>query len=322
MSIDIRKRLSYSSISSYAECGERFKLSRAYHLDRQTWFTTVLGTTVHYMTEQHDLGNPVPKFLDQFKHDLEVERDKGNEVKASGREGKELSWSGGPNKKDYEWAVTYGPQMFDAYVQWRKDTPNWEIPTVIGQDGNTVPAIELGFNIEAGGIPIRGYIDRVFVDNVTGSVIVYDLKTGALPKSPIQAVTYKVGLKRAYGVDAQFAVFAGPYQRYRYEEGPRGGKKKIPDGIAWGNPPEQMHELGQYTEEYLDYLYEKSALGIEMGIFLPSPSQYCGGCPVRKYCRAQGGDKAMSYPVHDIVNFYEDEGTAQPEPDDIVEDEE
>lgn len=283
MPVTFPNHISYSALSSYSECGERYRLSRGYHKDKATWYATVAGSTIHEITERYDLARDFginaeadePVFADVFLARLEREEARGVEVKASGRATKAITDSGGPNKKDRDWWLLKGPEYVARWKQWREDNPAWRL--AIMPDGQ--PGVEVSVEAPMAGIPFKGYIDRVFL--VDGfDIAVVDLKMGAAPSGKLQLGTYRVALQNQYGIDAAW-----------------GGYWMGKDGKFAGG----LQHLGQYDREYVEHQYTMARRGIEGGVFLPNVTSMCKGCPVRDYCRAVGGQLAHEVPLRDEV---------------------
>lgn len=276
--LELPGRLSYSSLSSYAECGMRWKLERGYGLNRSTWFATVAGNTIHEITEYIDLKDlglfdgEIPSFKEVFDRRLEREREKGIEVKPSGRVLKEIGKAGGPNKKDYAWWLLYGPGMVKAWVDW-KAKRGWTLAML--PEG---PGVEVRIEQDMGGKPFLGFIDRVFVTE-DGEIVLVDLKSGNQPAGTLQLGNYRVGFYRQTGLMADW----GAYWM-----------------AASGDLP-FVADLSRYTEDYLDAQYEMAWRGIEAGVFLPNVTSMCKGCGVAEYCPAVGGEKSDVIPVRDIL---------------------
>ena len=97
----IPHHLSYSSVSSYSDCGMKYLLERGYGLSSSTWYSTLAGKAIHYVTEQLDrkyelgLDVEVPTFEEAFAQEIKLSAEKGEEVRPSGRLLKQQSWAGG-----------------------------------------------------------------------------------------------------------------------------------------------------------------------------------------------------------------------------------
>lgn len=290
MTLKSPSRLSYSSISQYAECGERWRLGRGYKLDNSTWFATIAGSALHYITEQWDLKEmgldhneryTTPEsFGDLFRLNLAKEIEQGREVKASGKVLKNRSLSGGPKKKDRAWWEHYGPVFVQNYIDWRNES-SWII--AIMPDGK--PAIEVKVEANMGDETFLGFIDRVFItDGGEGDLVVCDIKSGNEPYGFLQLATYKTALKNDWGIDATW----GTYWLAAYNKGEGGFSDPV--------------DLGLVDDDFVRHLYRMARDGIEAGVFMPNVTMMCKGCPVREYCRAVGGQRADLPIVEEVVS--------------------
>ena len=273
------KRLSYSSLSSYADCGEKWRLERGYKLNGATWYATLAGSAIHEVTEKMDLkelglfDEEVPTFESEFRSRVNQERKLGREIKPSGRKLKENSLAGGPNKKDFDWWLIYGPQFVQNWVDW-KFLKSWTL--AIMPDGS--PGIEVTVRQPMGGKEHLGFIDRVYV-TPDGDLVIVDLKSGNIPTSDLQLGSYGVGLWREYGLLAEWGTY----------------------WMASTGQLTMLKDLSQYSEEFIDAQYEMAWNGIQAGVFLPNVSSLCKGCGVQDYCRAVGGGSSHEVPVRSIV---------------------
>jgi hypothetical protein len=288
-------RLSYSSLNSYAECGERWRLERGHKLNKSTWFATIAGSAVHAITEAIDLdelglyqegysarededlykiyNGEIPTFKQEFDRLLDIEEENGVKVKPSGKVAKSITLNGGPNKKDYDWWLTRGPEMIEAWMEWKVES-GYTIATM--PDGT--PGVEVVLDVPFADEKQLGFIDRVMFDS-DGELVIIDLKMGDLPKSKLQLGNYKVALERKYGIRAKFGA---------YWMGKDGQLTPLTD-------------LSVYTAPYLDSLYGQVWKGIRAGVFLPNVTSMCNGCGVKDYCRAVGGNKAITIPLVEVV---------------------
>ncbi|UZJ23732.1 PD-(D/E)XK nuclease family protein [Rhodococcus antarcticus] len=290
--ITVPARLSYSSLNSYAECGERWKLEKGYGLNKATWFATVAGSAIHTITEQIDMVEvgafigPIPTFQQMFDHLLAIEKRNDVLVKPSGKKQKTVTINGGPDKKDYDWWLEFGPLALEQWETW-KQSSNWTLAVM--PDGS--PGVEVVLRQQMAGENHLGFIDRVYI-TPQGQAVIVDLKNGAVPTSPAQLGTYRVGLLREFGIDAQW----GAYWMSK-------------DGELTG-----LKDLTMYTEEYIDSQYAQAWRGIRAGVFLPHVTGMCVGCGVKDYCRAVGGSKSHDVPVNPDIVLREADGVASSAP--------
>lgn len=285
--IKLPSRLSWSAVSSYAECGQRYLLERGFKVSAPTWWSTIGGKAVHEITEAADRAelkgvawddqlSLAKDFEPVFERLIQEELDAGREIKPSGRVLKEFGFNGGPNKKDKDWWLHWGPIFIQQWMDWKRERlsgPNaWRIATM--PDGQ--PGIELGFDVTISDLRVVGYIDRVYT-MPDGSLVVLDLKMGATPPGHLQLVTYGLGLQETYGITADWGMFWGP--------GPE-GPKVSPAVSLPGWPLPQVADM-----------YGQAMRGIEAGVFLPKVSALCKGCVVNDYCWAVRGKKAAEIPA-------------------------
>ena len=287
--IYIPRYLSWSSVSTYSECGVKWLLSRGFKVPESTWFATLAGSAIHKITEAADRAeaagipperqlNFAPDFRTAFDREIEEATAAGKVIKPSGKVLKSMSLSGGPNKKDYDWWLTYGPIFIQKWMEF-KATKGWQI--AIMPDGN--PGIEVGFEIELAGVPVIGYIDRVYT-MADGSIIVMDLKTGAVPSGSLQLLTYSAGLREAYGWEASWGMFWSP--------GNSSDNGQLSEPV----------ELPAWDHERISQMYAQALTGISSGVFLPHVTPMCRGCTVREHCWAVKGESSQGIPVHfDVI---------------------
>jgi hypothetical protein len=175
-----------------------------------------------------------------------------------------------PNKEDELWWLNNGPSMVQRWIDWRAES-DWEI--WVTPDGK--PAIELELMPSWGGVPVKMFIDRVFVIPQTGALVVVDLKSGARsPDSELQLAWYAAGISSVYDVP----VYLGAYWDAR--SGEMSGIKT----------------LSRLTLPLLTFWVQKYVEARSAGIFLPNLTNMCRACGVNRYCAAYGGSKAEMDP--------------------------
>lgn len=281
-------RLSWSSVSTYSECGNKWLLTRGFKVPEATWFATIAGSVIHEITEAMDRaevkGIPLdkqieyaPSFASLFEQKLAEVAEKGKEVKPSGRVLKAIGPTGGPNKKDKEWWLVYGPIFVERWLEWKK-LKGWRV--AIMPDGN--PGIELKFEVVLGGVPVLGYIDRVYL-LADGTVACLDLKTGMMPTGSLQLATYAVGLREQYGLDADWGIYWTP-------------------GTDEAGKMSQPIYIKDWSFERISRMYSDADRGIRSGIFLPQVTNMCVGCTVRSSCWAVAGEKSKEIPMPIVLD--------------------
>lgn len=275
--VAVPRGLSWSSVSSYTECGYRWLLDRRLATSSIEWLNTLGGSALHEVTELVDrqrLGQDVevPSFEERLVK-LIAESPAGARIRVSGNKRTKLQFTGGPNKQDLEWWLTYGPQMVDQWAEFQAET-GWTIARL--PDGEW--GIELGFEIEIEGIPVRGSIDRVML-TPEGDIVIVDIK-GGRTSATMQLGTYALALSEVYGLDADWATFWQP----KLED------EKYPLGKYW------REHMPSYPFAQLRAMYVGTDDSIRRGVFLPNVGSACSGCTVAQACWANGGAEAGSIP--------------------------
>jgi RecB family exonuclease len=168
-----------------------------------------------------------------------------------------------PNGEDVEWWRQAGRDMIRTYVAWRLRTSDTlHIAAVKGAAG-----VEVEVTTSFGGVPVRGFVDRLFLDTQTGAYLVVDYKTGANPpKAQLQLGQYSVQLEAMIGAPVRWGAY--------YDA--RKGELSKP------------FDLSGYTPERLGYIYGGLDTSIRSNIFLPNMTQ-CFSCGMRDACVFQGG---------------------------------
>ena len=259
-----RNYLSHSSLTSWLKCGEQFRLERVAGAPQGTAWYLVGGSAVHKASELLDKGEQTDLLAawklawdECYADDITSKGILPLDVRAGGRASKE--W---PNKENADWWQVNGPVMLQQYIAWRdaRFSEGWQWLQL--PDGS--PAVELGIQLELGGVLVKGFIDRVMV-NDAGELIVVDLKTGShTPASTLQLAIYALGVERHLGV---LPILGGYYMARKAE---------------LSGPSSLLH----YTPELVGKWFAQAKAGIEAEIFVPQPSSLCGSCTVRQYCTA------------------------------------
>jgi PD-(D/E)XK nuclease superfamily len=264
-----RAHVSYSSLTSYLDCGERFRLERIKNVSGEPGYWLAGGSAVHTASEwvDHSLlgGADSHEALAQGTHHFDVEFAKqlsGHEAwKTSGRKTKEY-----PNGEDESWWRVNGHNMVQSYLDWRL-TSGFQLLQM--PDGT--PAIEVAtdFNLP-GDVKVKAYIDRVFV-HPDGTMHIIDIKTGkSTPPSALQLGLYATALEIQFGMRPQF----GGYWMARS-----------------GTVPEN-NVLDRYTKEMLGRWMRDFRKAVESEIFIPHVTNMCVGCSVNVQCYAYSSQAA------------------------------
>lgn len=283
--IELPPHFSWSSLSSWVECGERWRLTRGHHYPEATWYATLAGSAVHSITEIIDKATfngadldeaelTAPNFKDVFVQNIENAKKRGKEIKASGRVLKSHGKGGGPNKKDAAWWLVEGQAMINRWVNRRRAFTDWHIMRM--PDGT--PGVEVEVRVDFGGVEILGAIDRVMVDP-DGRAAIVDLKTGAVPVGVLQMATYGLALRILHGIGASVAYYWSPDSKDAY------GRMIGP------------FDLTAFDADRIEHMYRGARRGIEEGIFIPHVTGMCSGCPVKDQCWAYNPGRNITSPV-------------------------
>lgn len=203
-------------------------------------------------------------FDGEIAHRVEASGVSPADWKAAGKASKRY-----PNKEDGEWWRENGEQMVLDYQSWRESTA-WQI--WVTPEG--VPAIELELKVKFGDIPVRMFIDRVFI-TPDGELVLLDMKTGAQPPKDqgLQLGFYASGLEVQFGHRPSMSVY------YDARKG----------GISAPYPVDHL------TPEFLGQMLAMFVKAKRQGLFIPNLSQNCGNCGVRRACAAVNGPEAKDY---------------------------
>lgn len=219
---------------------------------------------------EHDsLVNFNQSFDEELQADVERTGVQPSGFRAGGRATKAF-----PNKEDETWWRANGPGMVDSWIQWRAGLESWHIwITPAGE-----PAIELELNGSVGGVPVKAFLDRIFIDVSTGELNLIDLKTGSRePDNQLQLGFYKVLVQKCLGVE----INTGYYWMAR-----KGGLS-LP------------HDLTRFDEHLIGSMLQDFVKARDSGIFIPHLSSSCNTCGVNRACYAFGGaESQVSDPLH------------------------
>ncbi|QHB36975.1 Cas4 exonuclease [Mycobacterium phage Roary] len=174
-------------------------------------------------------------------------------------------WSrSGPyaGRADIERRYALGLEQVERWFDWHNEHPEeefWKAP-----DGT--PGIELGFDIDLDGVPVRGFIDAIKV--IDGELVVEDYKTGNTPGDDFQLGVYSVAVEMMYGVDR-------PQTGRYWMAGKKGGKGK----------PTKPYDLSEWTREAVTEKFHELDQNIRAEKFEadPEPSK-CQFCDVSASC--------------------------------------
>jgi hypothetical protein len=270
-----KPHLSYSSLDTFQQCGEKYRLSKVYQVPQEQAWWFVGGSAVHKATELYDLGDDRPYakiWADAWVEETE-KLDMSKPVRVAGRATK--YW---PNKEDAQWWDAHGLEMLVDYARWRKES-RWELLT----DGEN-KFIEWEFTLTLPNpstaedaspeLIVQGYVDRVFV-TPDGEVVVCDIKTGSRePASSTQLGIYAAGLRQQGNINPAVGTY------FMGRKGDVG----------------QMRSLLHYTDDMLAYWLSMFEDSVRSERFMPHVTSMCQTCTVAPSCYAVGGKPPYNLP--------------------------
>lgn len=274
---------SYSRLHNYIQCSYSYYLTRVLKLPEVPAVWNAGGTAFHLVSEAFDrqywqaddLSSIDVQFwqnLFQIEFDLQLDELYAREPDATlwraAKAGKPTKAR--PYGEDIAWWREHGPVFVAGYVQWRQQTNSTlRIASIAeDEDGQLVPGIEVPVVTDFEGIPVRGYIDRVFVELQTGDLIIVDMKSGSRIPDLEQVGTYARMFGKLYHIRLRIQ---GAYYDAR-----KGALQPVAD-------------LTAYTEQQLAARYRWADQNLSAGVFTPSITPLCKACPVKQSCYAQGG---------------------------------
>ncbi|MFI1796371.1 RecB family exonuclease [Streptomyces sp. NPDC020379] len=245
-----------SQLLQYDEqCAWRYNLQRIQRVTPRPAAWSHHGTAFHSAVEAYEKsgramseGEVVELFADRYSvltnEALDQEPDTDRWLAAG--------YTGG---EDIERRYFLGQAQAAHYVKWAAENPatTWVTPSEeIG--------VELHFEVEMGGVVVRGYIDHLLIDE-GGSVRVRDWKTGSM-KSRFQLQTYGVAVRKLYNVEVDRADW------YLAKE----GRSSRPV------------RLDESTEEMVAERFAAMDAGVKRGDFPANPGYSCRFCDVSHAC--------------------------------------
>lgn len=262
-----KEHISYSSFTTYLDCGEKFRLQRVFGIQGKPAYYLAGGTAVHVATEtfdtlwvehDRDWSESLSAAVDSFRNSFEgsLAQRAGEQWLAGGKK-----TAANPGGEDKTWWLSSGIRQVQQYAEWRRAF-NARMPLWRTEGG--VLAVELPVDpILPGEVQLKGYIDRVFTYGE--DTVVVDIKTSTRePASHLQLGVYAIALEREYGVRPRY----GSYFMTRKGE--------------LGN----LFDLSSYREDILARHLRDFRKAVEAELFMPHPTMLCGSCNVREHCYA------------------------------------
>lgn len=250
---------SVSQIKQYERCPQSYKLSRIDKVWQRPAAWLPQGSAVHEAAEAWERSGrtlTLEQTQDAFRESYQKHVNAYCEITPN------FGWwsASGPyaGKADVERRYKIGLEQTAKYIDWYTNHPREVI--WIAPDGT--PGIEIGFDIDLDGIPIRGFIDAVI--QVPNEVIVRDNKTGNTPGDDFQLAVYGIALAEQFGIE--------PPERGDYWMG-RSGKPTYP------------YDLTDWPRERVSEKFQELERNLQAGLFPPDPEpDKCRFCDVSFAC--------------------------------------
>jgi hypothetical protein len=260
-----------SQLTSFAACGEAYRLERVAKAPQQpaAWFAQ--GNAVHTAVErwertyrEHSVAEAQAWFYDAW--DQEVERLLAQEPDVS-------KWQAPGRTKpetDLVNRMKRGADQVAGYIAYALDNDHlWPVEYLPGEPGAEVP-----FDLDLDGVRVIGFIDLIMQDK-HGRLLVRDIKTGSrLPSSPIQLAVYRVAVEELLGQAPSWGDFY----------------------MCKNNAPTDPVDLRPYDRAMVTRWFKDMDRAEAAGIYLPNPGDSCKTCGVRRYCSVMGSDRRLFLP--------------------------
>ncbi|AER26461.1 exonuclease [Mycobacterium phage Saintus] len=253
---------SVSQLNQYERCPMAYKLSRIDKVWQRPAAWLPQGTAFHTTVEL--AAKDLEMSLEKAQEIFSAEYDKDIGALTSETPNVQFWSRSGPyaGRADIERRYALGLEQVERWFDWHNEHPEeefWKAP-----DGT--PGIELGFDIDLDGVPVRGFIDAIKV--IDGELVVEDYKTGNTPGDDFQLGVYSVAVEMMYGVER-------PQTGRYWMAGKKGGKGK----------PTKPYDLSEWTREAVTEKFHELDQNIRAEKFEadPEPSK-CQFCDVSASC--------------------------------------
>jgi putative RecB family exonuclease len=273
MAFPVPRSLSPSKVSSFTDCALAFRFSVIDRLPEPPSAAATRGTLVHAALERLYLLPPAERTVDAA---LACLADAGVELRDDAEYvGLELS---GDDEVAFH---AEAAELVHNYFRL--------------EDPRTVRAIGLEpmLTAEVDGLPLRGIIDRLELDD-DGGLVVTDYKTGAAPSTQHER-------KRLSGVH----IYSLLCEELLGRRPARVQLLFLRDPLAIITEPSDRSTRG--TRRTLGAVWKAVERACDREDFRPQPSRLCDWCSFRAYCPAFGGDP-------DAARVFAERPSAEPEP--------
>lgn len=219
------------------------------------------GSAYHEAIEQWELSGRSPAldvktaFMLSYDRQIDEMKTKQPDTKL---------WLRGPKistEDDIKARRLKGVQQVLGYIEYAKNNE-----FVLADIDEYTLGIEVPFEIEIGGVLIKGAIDQIILH--PDGYEVRDLKTGNREAGTLQLGLYVVACEKIFG----WPVIKASYY-YAKDD------KVVTISRT---------ELDRFNEAYLAEILTALERGIENKVFIPNPGGHCMLCPVKSSCREMG----------------------------------
>lgn len=261
---------SVSQLTTFTRCGESYRLEKVARAPTTpaAWFAQ--GTAFHEAIEKWEATGREygPSDIEAWYHEAwnrEVDKMFQSQPDIDRWE------TGGRTKPSDDLSRRYlrGKEQALAYREYALSTSEeWRILEYLPGE----PAVEVPFEIELGGVTVKGYIDQV-LEFRDGEIRPRDLKTGnKLPESPFQLGVYRLAIAEVMGILPRYGDFF----------------------MAKNNAPTKPDDLSIWTPELVGEMFRDMDKAVRAEIFIPNKGDGCRICLVREFCKI-GGTRASEY---------------------------
>ena len=266
-------RRSVSQLTSYASCGESFRLQKVAKSPQRpaSWYG--MGRAAHQAIEDYENSGrqmTTAEAVEVFNvsYDAEIARDL---IKWPDWD----AWMTGGRKsgeRDMLDRKVIGAYQVEDYVRYAEENAaNWRII-----------ASEVEFTIELGNVDCLGFIDQI-AQRADGSIQVRDLKGGStIPGSAFQLAVYGLAVEEYMGIKPDAACFV----------------KLARPATARGKAKPTLeldHDLSLWSREQIVRMFNDFDKAERQGLYLPNPTDDCHRtCSVADWCTVPG----KGFPEH------------------------
>lgn len=256
-----RQHRSVSQLQSYERCPYAYYLARVQKVWQRPAAWLAQGSAVHEAVEAWEksgrrmtLEDAQDVYRESYQTHINASCEKTPNF--------EFWFRSGPYDGEADTLRRFGLglEQVERYIRWAEKHPD-EVPWK-SEDDETL-GVELPFDIDLDGVPIRGFIDQVIPNGCGDEVIVRDLKTGNQPGDDFQLGVYAVALSEQYGLFA-------------------------PTGDYWmgkSGKPTYPYDLSEWTRERVSEKFRELEDNISAERFDPKPDpRTCAFCDVASSC--------------------------------------